>query len=103
MASVAERLDAAVKAVCPIAGIAIGRMGEPATVRVDFAAQATRAEKTAALAVVESFDWSDAAHTDYERRFRLADLSAEARDRLLWMMMQDFLEHRPEVAKELGL
>lgn len=51
------RLDAALRAVCPIAGVD----GEPEAVRIDYAPEATEQERAAALAAVAGFDFSEAA------------------------------------------
>lgn len=56
-----QRLTEAVSAVCPVNGVAVGVQGDPATVRIDFAAGATAPQKQAAQVAVTSFDWTPAA------------------------------------------
>jgi len=57
-----DRLHAAISSACPgVVGVSVGTAGDPATVRVDFPADATDARKSAALAALAAFDWSDAA------------------------------------------
>ena len=57
----ATRLDAAVRAVCPIIGVSVGVPGDSATVTIDFDPSATAQQRAAAQAVADSFDWSQAA------------------------------------------
>lgn len=52
--STIRRLHSAIEAVCPIRGVSENR--------IDFDDSATEAQKAAALDVLSSFDWSDAAH-----------------------------------------
>lgn len=61
-----ERLHQSVVAVCPIIGVAIGRKGVSASVRIDFTPEATPQQQTDAQSVVDAFDWSDAAQTAWE-------------------------------------
>lgn len=56
MISVAAHLDTAIRAVCPIIGVSIGRIDDKATWRVDFAPEATQAQRTAAQTLVDGFD-----------------------------------------------
>lgn len=60
-----DRLHATVAAVCPIVGLAVGRKGDSATVRIDYGAGATDPQKAAAQVAVNAFDWSDAAHATW--------------------------------------
>jgi hypothetical protein len=48
------RLHAALRAVCPIAGVA----GEPGDVRIDYEPEATEQEQAAAVAALATFDFS---------------------------------------------
>ena len=48
------QLDEALKAVCPIQGVSIGRRDDMATWRIDFTDTATESEKDAARAVLAS-------------------------------------------------
>jgi hypothetical protein len=48
------RLHAALRAVCPIAGVA----GEPGAVRVDYQPEATEQEQAAAAAALAAFDFA---------------------------------------------
>lgn len=58
----AERLDALVRAACPaITGVSLSTPP-----RIDFTPEATPQQRTAAQAVVDGFDWSDAAQTAWE-------------------------------------
>jgi hypothetical protein len=56
------RLDAAVRAVAPIWGVAIGAGN---AVSVDYQPTATQAHRDAAAAVIAGFDWSAAADAAY--------------------------------------
>lgn len=53
---ITQRLDAAIKEVCPINGVSIGRPDDKATWRIDFAQSATAQQRADAAAVVEAFD-----------------------------------------------
>lgn len=57
----AARLSEAVSALCPIYGLSVGRLGQSASVRVDFRPEATPEQRAAAQAAVDAFDWSPAA------------------------------------------
>lgn len=56
MMIVAAKLDTAIRAVAPIVGVSIGRQDDKSTWRIDFAPEATQAERDAAAAVVTTFD-----------------------------------------------
>jgi hypothetical protein len=60
------RLHAAISAVCPIDGLAVQPTGDPPVVRIDYAGSATADQRTAALAALAGFDWSDAAQSAWE-------------------------------------
>lgn len=60
------RLDSLIRPVAPIDGISVGTPGDSSTVRIDFRDDATPQQRAAARAVVDSFDWSDAAHAAWE-------------------------------------
>lgn len=51
------RLHEAVAAVAPIHGVGVGHPGDKRTWRIDFRAEATKAQRTAARAVLDAFDW----------------------------------------------
>lgn len=53
---IAAALDQAIKAVCPIDGVSIGRAADKSTWRIDFADDATAEERAAATAVMAAFD-----------------------------------------------
>lgn len=61
----AERLQSAIAVVCPVSGVAIGKMGDSSTVRIDFDPAATIQQRDAAQSVVLAFDWSQQAETAY--------------------------------------
>lgn len=61
------RLDAAVRNACPILGVSVGTPSDYATVRVDYAPEATAEQRAAADAAVAAFDWSDAAQAAWEQ------------------------------------
>lgn len=61
-----QRLDALVRAAAPIHGVGVGTLGDSSTVRIDFRPDATPEQRAAAQAVVDSFDWSDAAQSAWE-------------------------------------
>lgn len=50
------RLDAALKNVCPIHGVSIGRWANRLTWRIDFKDEATPEQRVAARAVMDAFD-----------------------------------------------
>lgn len=54
--TLAAKLDAAIKAVCPIHGVSIGRLDDKATWRIDFKDEATPEQRAAAIAVIDAFD-----------------------------------------------
>lgn len=63
-----SKLHAAIAAVCPIDGVSVGRKADKATWRIDFKAEATDAQKDAARAAMEGFDFAVAkAAQDAER------------------------------------
>lgn len=51
-----QKLDAAIKEVCPIDGVSIGLPGDKSTWRIDFATNATALQKAAAMVVLQQFD-----------------------------------------------
>lgn len=51
-----NKLDAAIKAVCPIHGVSIGRKDDKSTWRIDFKDEATTEQRAAAQAVLDAFD-----------------------------------------------
>jgi hypothetical protein len=55
----AAELDKAIKAVCPIIGVSIGKKGDKATWAIDFDSSATQAQKNAAQVVLDAFVWDD--------------------------------------------
>lgn len=61
-----ERLTAAVSVVCPIHGVSVRTPGDSSTVRIDFRYEATPEQRAAAQAVVDGFDWSEAAQSAWE-------------------------------------
>lgn len=66
MNTATSRLDAAIRVVCPLDGVSVRTPGDPATVRIDFAKEATSEQRKAAQVVVDSFDWSDASQAQWE-------------------------------------
>ena len=58
---VARHLEDAVKAVCPVFGVSVGTIGVAASVRLDFKPEATAQQQADAQAVVNAFDWTEAA------------------------------------------
>lgn len=54
--TIAGSLDSALRAVCPIIGVSIGRKDDKSTWRIDFDATATPDQRRAASVVVEKFD-----------------------------------------------
>lgn len=56
MTTIAHDLSAAIAAVCPIVGVSIGRIADRSTWRIDFAEEATPAQRAAARNVLSSFD-----------------------------------------------
>ena len=50
------KLDAAIKSVCPIHGVSIGRKDDKTTWRIDFKDEATAEQRASAQAVFDTFD-----------------------------------------------
>lgn len=61
---ISAKLDAAIKAVCPIHGISIGRKDDKSTWRIDFKDEASAQERAAAQAVLNAFDLAADAAAD---------------------------------------
>jgi hypothetical protein len=76
----AADLHAAIAAVCPIAGVAIGRKNDKATWRIDFADAATDAEKDAARAALAAFDVAMAQAQTRLKRERATAIEAKMRE-----------------------
>ena len=76
--SIAAKLDAAIKAVCPIHGVSIGRADDRATWRIDYADEATAEQREAAQDVLDAFDAAagDVPAAVTMRQARLALLAA---------------------------
>ena len=53
---IAAKLDNAIKIVCPIHGVSIGRRDDKATWRINFKDEATEQQRLAARAVLDAFD-----------------------------------------------
>lgn len=51
-----DQLDKALKAVCPVSGVSIGRKNNKATWRIDFMDEATDEQKKAAQDILNSMD-----------------------------------------------
>ena len=57
--SAIAKLDAAIKAVCPIDGISIGKPNDKTTWLIQFRPEATAPQRAAAQSVVDAFVWDD--------------------------------------------
>jgi hypothetical protein len=79
MHSAATQLDAALRAVAPILGVSIGRRDDKVTWRIDFASEATQAQRDAAAKVVTVFDVAAVEGAEAAERDAQATLAAEAR------------------------
>jgi hypothetical protein len=75
----ATDLHAAIAAVCPIDGVSIGRKNDKSTWRIDFAPEATDAEKAAADAVKAAFDLAVMAERARVKREREAEVQNKMR------------------------
>lgn len=53
--SIAEKIDSAIRAACPIDGVSIGNPNDKTTWRIDFADSATAEQRAAAQSVIASF------------------------------------------------
>ena len=53
--TIAQKLDIAIKAACPIHGVSIGRKDDKQTWRIDFKDEATSEQRAAAQSVVDNF------------------------------------------------
>lgn len=82
--SVVSRLNAAVCAVCPIHGVAIGDENDRSTWRVDFDDAASSEQRSVALRVVATFDPSEpapeAVDAERDRRLQTVFFSGKAFD-----------------------
>lgn len=54
--SIADKVEAAIKAVCPINGVSIGRVNDKSTWRIDFKDEATQEQRQAAQAALDAFN-----------------------------------------------
>lgn len=55
--SIAQKVERAIRAVCPnITGVSLGVIGDKATWRVDFTAEATQEQREGAQAAIDAFD-----------------------------------------------
>lgn len=69
-----QQLHEQISAVCPVAGVSIGRIDDKATWRIDFADAATTQQRASAAAVVSAFDVTAAQQQDALRdQRRIAD------------------------------
>lgn len=102
----AARLDAALReASIPIEGIAlINATTNPPTIRVDYKASATQAQRDQGAAIVAAHDWR-------RRRARslaalttsINNLSAADRQKLQVAVAAEFLQRNPQFAKKLNI
>lgn len=76
----AGTLHAAIAAVCPIHGVSIGRRNDKATWRIDFAPEATDAQKNAARAIKDGYDLGAAQAADDSKRIREALVQSKMRE-----------------------
>ena len=83
--SIAGRLDAAIKAVCPIDGVSIGHRDDRSTWRIDFREEATAQQRAAAQAVLDAFDPDSVTPID------LSDIdNLEKSFKAMALMMRDY-------------
>lgn len=76
MADINQRLHDAIKAVCPIDGVAV--LDETLhKIRVDYRPEATAADRAAAQAVIDSFDWSALAQKAVDTQGRATALASD--------------------------
>ena len=76
-----DRLDAAIRAVCPIVGVS-----GSANTTIVFSPEATEEQRAAAAEALDRFDWSDAAQAAWEaqqRRAAVLDLLTTSNDPLV--------------------
>jgi hypothetical protein len=78
--SIIQQLHEQVSAVCPIAGISIGRLDDKATWRIDFVDAATPQQRAAAAAIVSGFDVAAAQQQDALRDQRRVTDAQELQD-----------------------
>jgi hypothetical protein len=57
--NIATKLDQAIKAVCPIHGVSIGRADDKQTWRIDFKDEATREQREAGQSALTAFNPDD--------------------------------------------
>lgn len=55
----AAKLDQAIKTVCPIYGVSIGKSDDKATWSIQFKPEATQSQIDAAMAVLDSYVWDE--------------------------------------------
>ena len=73
-----EQLHAQVAEVAPIIGVSIGRQNDKGTWRIDFAPEATQAQRDAAASVVAAFDVAAVEAADIAERAAQDTLADEA-------------------------
>jgi hypothetical protein len=59
-------LHSEIRKVCPILGVSVPTIGTSVGVRIDFDVAANQAQRDAAQNVVDTFDWSQAAHDTWQ-------------------------------------
>lgn len=74
-----NNLDDALRAVCPIHGVSIGRRDDKTTWRIDFTSEATLAQRVSAQAVVDAFDAVAVAASIESQRLDKEALASSAR------------------------
>lgn len=75
----AIRLDRAIRSVCPIDGVSIGRKSDRSTWRIDFKPEATEAQKLDARNILNSFEFDEKAATvaeEVKAKLREIDLAS---------------------------
>lgn len=100
------QLDADIRAAgIPIDGVALlDPASAPPTVRIDFQASATQAQRTQAQSIVSGFDWTPRRPRPLATlRTEITNLTQAQRNTLLIMIAADFLREHPRAAEALGI
>lgn len=77
MGQLTDRLHSAIAAVAPIEGISVGRLGDPATVKIQFQKAATDEQRAAAASALKEFDWTPETSEARAKREAIASVASE--------------------------
>lgn len=79
-------IEQQIEKVCPIDGISFGNLDDKSTWRIDFRANATDEERSAAHDVLNQFTWDTQKEKDVKKRFDIETYRNDRVMRLLFTM-----------------